>query len=207
MLHRSGRTSWRRFAVVLVPSLAAAAALGIGMAQGALAVSFFISGQRFQLAADTLRGRDVSIYPMVDVTRKGALVPVVVLGFRHAQINRLCLSVIIPIPVLGPYTLVVTGGIGRPVEAANLFIDATSVAAAQADTNNIDIGIAAGAVTKGPINPQDRKSRWFDPNVFAQQAQSVVLKNVRVITVANSAGILNIPNFTMRVEQGDQPCF
>ncbi|TFV29633.1 hypothetical protein E4K10_48335 [Streptomyces sp. T1317-0309] len=56
-----------------------------------------------------------------------------------------------------------TGGIGRPVEAANLFIDATSVAAAQADTNNIDIGIAAGAVTKGPINPQDRKSRWFDP--------------------------------------------
>ncbi|MFE6555622.1 hypothetical protein ACFVHS_45810 [Streptomyces sp. NPDC057746] len=81
MLHRSGRTSWRRFAVVLVPSLTAAAALGIGMAQGALAASFLISGQRFQLAADTLSGRGVSIYPMVDVTRKGTLVPVVVLGF------------------------------------------------------------------------------------------------------------------------------
>ncbi|MFD0502209.1 hypothetical protein ACFQ0G_52590 [Streptomyces chiangmaiensis] len=55
MLHRSGRTCWRRFAAVLVPSLAAVAALGIGMAQGALAASFFISGQRFQVAADTLR--------------------------------------------------------------------------------------------------------------------------------------------------------
>ncbi|GAA3909433.1 DUF6230 family protein [Streptomyces lannensis] len=207
MLHRSGRTSWRRFGAILVPSLAAAAALGIGMAQGALAASFLISGQRFQLSADILSGRGVSIYPMVDVTRKGALVPVVVLGFRHAQINRLCLSVVIPIPVLGPYTLVVTGGTGRPVEAANLFIDATSVAAAQANTKNIDIGVAAGAVTKGPINPKDRNSRWFDPNVFAQQAQSVVLKNVRVISVATSAGTLNVPNFRMRVEQGNNPCF
>ncbi|MEW2472143.1 MULTISPECIES: DUF6230 family protein, partial [unclassified Streptomyces] len=41
----------------------------------------------------------------------------------------------------------------------------------------------------------------------AQQATSVVLENVRVISVATSAGTLNVPNFRMRVEQGNNPCF
>ncbi|MFD0502210.1 DUF6230 family protein [Streptomyces chiangmaiensis] len=144
---------------------------------------------------------------MVDVTRKGTLVPVVVLGFRHAQIGGLCLSVVIDVPLLGPFTLLLTGGDGRRVEAANLFIDATSVVAVQADTDDIDIGVAAGAVTKGPVNPKDRNSRWFDPDVFAQQAQSVVLSDVRVISVAVSAGTLNVPNLALHIKQGSHRCF
>ncbi|MEU6097307.1 DUF6230 family protein [Streptomyces sp. NPDC047079] len=207
MLHRSGRTCWTRFAAVLLPAVAAAAALGIGMAQGALAASFLISGQRFQITADTLRGRGASIYPLVDVTRKGALVPVVVLGFRHAEISRLCLSVELPVPMLGPYTLRLTSADGRRVEAANLFIDVTSVRAEQAHADDIDIGVAAGAVRKGPIDPGDRNSRFFDPNVFAQQAESVVLNDVRATSVATSAGTLNIPGLDLRIEQGRHRCF
>lgn len=92
MLHRAGRTSWKRFAAVLVPSVMAAAALGIGMAQGALAASFLISGQKFQVALDTLDVRGLSIYGMVDVTRKGTLVPVVVTGASRAEISGLCQS-------------------------------------------------------------------------------------------------------------------
>lgn len=110
MSHGCGRTRWKRFALVLVPSTAAAAALGIGMAQGALAASFFISGDRFQFAADTLTTRGTSIYGMVDVTREGRRVPVVVTGARHATIKRLCESVAVEIPVLGLYTLRLTGG-------------------------------------------------------------------------------------------------
>ncbi|MEV6025686.1 DUF6230 family protein [Streptomyces sp. NPDC052036] len=207
MLYRSGRTCWKRFATVLLPAVAAAAALGIGMAQGALAASFFISGQEFELAADQLRGRGVSIYPLVDVTRKGTLVPVVVLGFNHADITNLCVSVVLPIPVLGPYTLLLTSSDRQKAEAANLFIDAISVKASQANAGDIDIGVAAGAIRKGPINPGDRKSRFFDPDVFASQANTVVLTHVRAISVAASAGTLNVPGFELQIEPGSHRCF
>ncbi|MFD7445004.1 DUF6230 family protein [Streptomyces sp. NPDC059909] len=201
-----GRTRWKRFAAVLVLSSTAAAALGIGMAQGALAASFLISGRKFQVTADTLDARGLSIYGMVDVAKNGTLVPVVVNGFRHAKISGLCQSVVVPIPVLGPYTLRLTGGNDGRAVAKNLFIDATSVSVGQADLDELDIGVAIGAVTKGPINPDDRDSRFFDPDGVAQQAESVSLTDVRVTAVALSAATFNIPDLRLRVEQGNREC-
>ncbi len=37
-----GGTRWKRFAVVMVPSVAATAAIGVALAQGALAASFSV---------------------------------------------------------------------------------------------------------------------------------------------------------------------
>ncbi|MDF6040692.1 DUF6230 family protein [Streptomyces sp. JH14] len=207
MSHRSGRTSWKRFAAVLVPGVTAATVLGIAMAQGALAASFFVSGQRFQVTADTLRSRGVSIYGMVDVSRAGTLVPVVVIGARNATISGLCQSVVAPVPVLGPYTLRFTGGEQRPVEARDLFLDVTSASVGQANLDGLDIGVAAGAVTKGPISPEDRNSQFFDPNGFAQQAVSSTLTDVRVTAVAVTAATFNVPDFGVRLEQGRHECF
>ncbi|MET7861094.1 DUF6230 family protein [Streptomyces sp. NPDC005318] len=207
MSHRSGRTCWKRFAAVLVPGVTAATVLGIAMAQGALAASFFISGQRFQVAVDTLRSRGVSIYGMVDVSRAGALVPVVVIGARNATISGLCQSVVVQVPVLGPYTLRLTGGEQRPVEARDLFLDVTSATVGQANLEGLDIGVAAGAVTKGPISPEDRNSQFFDPNGFAQQAVSSTLTDVRVTAVAVTAATFNVPDFGVRLKQGRHECF
>ncbi|MFE7775288.1 DUF6230 family protein [Streptomyces sp. NPDC057445] len=207
MSHAFGRTRWKRFAAVLVPAVATAAALGIGMAQGALAASFFISGEKFQISADTIDVRGLSIYGMVDVPRKGTPVPVAVNGFRHAKISGLCQSVVVPIPVLGPYTLRLTGGDRSQVEADNMFIDATSLSVGNAKLKDIDIGVAAGAISKGPINPGDRNSRFFDPNGVAQQAVSAVLTDVRATAVAVSAATLNVPDLNLRLEQGRHECF
>ncbi|MGW1889094.1 DUF6230 family protein [Streptomyces sp. NPDC002004] len=207
MLHRSGRTRWKRFAAVLVSCAVATTALGIAMAQGALAASFFISGQRFQFAADTLNIRGLSIYSMVDVTRRGSLVPVVVTGARHAKISGLCESVVVDIPALGPYTLRLTGGDRSRAEAQNMFIDATSVAAGQADLDSIDVGVAAGAVTEGPIAPGDRHSRFFDPDGIAQQAEAASLTDVQATVVAFSAGTFTIPGLDVRVRAGRHECF
>ena len=205
MSHGCGRTRWKRFALVLVPSTAAAAALGIGMAQGALAASFFISGHRFQFAADTLTTRGTSIYGMVDVTREGRHVPVVVTGARYATIKRLCESVAVEIPVLGLYTLRITGG--DRAEARDIFIDATALSAGRAILNDLDVGVAAGSVTKGPIAPGDRNSGLFDPNGFAQQATSATLTDVRVDAVAISAATLSVPDLTVSLKQGSHRCF
>ncbi|MER5543336.1 DUF6230 family protein [Streptomyces sp. NPDC001118] len=206
MSHRAGKTRWRRFAAVLVPSVAACAALGIAMGQGALAASFLISGQKFQVTADKLTARGLSIYGMLDVTRQGERVPVQVTGSRHTTITRLCQSVLIEVPVLGPQTLKITGGNERPVEASNLFLDTTFQSAGQADFKGLDQGIAQGQISKGPINPGDGNSRLFDPNGFAQQATSVTLTDVHVTAVALSAGTFNIPGLRVQIERGRHEC-
>ncbi|MER6074525.1 DUF6230 family protein [Streptomyces sp. NPDC001817] len=207
MVHHAGRTCWRRFAAVLIPGIAATAALAVAMAQGALAASFFISGQRFQVAADTLTMRGFSLYGMVDVPKKGSPVPVMVIGARHATVSGLCQSVVVDIPVLGPQTLRLTGGNERPAEATNLFIDATSEFIGQANFKGIDTGVAQGAITKGPINPGDRDSRFFDPNGVGQQATSARLTNVRVTAIAVSAGTFSIPGLFEQLKQGRHECF
>jgi hypothetical protein len=206
-LQHAGRTCWRRFAAALIPGLVASAALAIAMAQGVLAASFFISGQRFQVAADTLTMHGFSLYGMVDVPRKGKPVPVMIVGARHATVSGLCQSVVVDIPVLGPQTLRLTGGNEHPAEATNLFIDATSETVGQANFSGSDTGIAQGAINKGPVNPGDRDSRFFDPNGVGQQAVSATLTNVRVTAVAVSAGTFNIPGLHQQVEQGRHECF
>ncbi|WP_369391541.1 DUF6230 family protein [Streptomyces sp. CG1] len=206
MSHRAGKTRWRRFTAVLVPSVAACAALGIAMGQGALAASFLISGQKFQVTADTLTSRGLSIYGMVDVTRQGKRVPVEVTGSRHSTISGLCQSVVVEVPVLGPQTLKITGGNKRPVEASNLFLDTEFQSAGEADFRGLDQGIARGEITKGPINPGDKNSPFFDPNGFGQQATSVTLTDVHVTAVALSAGTFNIPGLRVQIEQGRHAC-
>lgn len=206
MSHRVGRTRWRRFAAVLVTGVAASAVLGIAMGEGALAASFLISGQTFQITADTMTIRGYSTYSMVDVTAEHELVPVTVTGARHATIDNLCQSIVVAIPVLGDYTLKLTGGKERPVEATNLFIDATTETAAQANFRNIEIGVAQGAITDGPVSPGDRKSRYFDPNGIGQQATSVVLTDVDVTAVATSAVTFNIPGLSAVLKQGSHEC-
>ncbi|MFF1568644.1 DUF6230 family protein [Streptomyces sp. NPDC058293] len=206
MSHHVGRTRWRRFAAVLVPCFAVCAGLGIAMAQGALAASFLISGQKFKVTADTLTVRGLSIYPMVDVTKKHELVPVLVTGARHATLSDLCQSFQVDIPMLGTYTLTLTGGDERPAEASNLFLDATFEAAGQANFRGIDIGIAQGAITKGPINPGDRDSRFFDPSGIGQQATSVTLTDVSVTAVALTAATFDIPDLRVQIKQGDHEC-
>ncbi|MEU8935936.1 DUF6230 family protein [Streptomyces sp. NPDC048409] len=206
MSHRAGRTRWRLFGVVLVPAVAACATVGIGMAQGVLAASFFVSGEKFQVTADSLTARGVSLYSMIDVTRKRELIPVVVTGFRHATISGLCEAITVDVPVLGTQTLLISGGDKRLVGATDLFLDATAEAAAQANFTGLDIGVAQGAISKGPVRSGDRDSRFFDPDGVGLQSTSVTLTDVRVNTVAVSAGTLNIPGLRIRIESGARSC-
>ncbi|MER7834799.1 DUF6230 family protein [Streptomyces sp. NPDC096040] len=206
MPHRAGRTRWRLFAVILVPAVAACATVGIGMAQGVLAASFFISGRKFQVTADSLTARGFSLYGMIDVTRKHELVPVMVSGFRHATVSGLCQSVVVDVPLLGTQTLRLTGGDHRLAEASDLFLDATVDAAGDANFTGLDIGVAQGALTKGPVRSGDRDSRFFDPDGVAQQAVSATLTDVRVNAVALSAGTFHIPDLRVRLQPGNHAC-
>jgi ABC-type uncharacterized transport system permease subunit len=63
-----GRTRWRRFAIAVVPSLAAVAAIVALTAEGAIAASFSISGTQFEVSADSLNGTGFQQFATVDAT-------------------------------------------------------------------------------------------------------------------------------------------
>ncbi|MFD0385951.1 DUF6230 family protein [Streptomyces stramineus] len=145
-----GGTRWRRFAVVMVPSVAATAAIGVAVAQGALAASFSVSGQQFKVQAGELVGQDFVQYGALDKNKSGAH-PVAVVGLKSATISNLCQSVVIPIPMLNKdVSMKLSAGGGKDkVTAQTLYIDA-DVLKADATFKDIDIGVPVDGSTKGP---------------------------------------------------------
>ena len=146
----TGRTSWRRFAVLCVPGFATIAALAIALANGALAASFAVSGQQFKVSADSLDGDGFAQYGSVDRNARGELIPVAVTAIKTAEMNSLCQSVVTKLPVIGSISLNLTAGTGKkPVKASDLFVDATQLSG-NAGFNNIEIGRDASTLDKGP---------------------------------------------------------
>ncbi|MFC9625908.1 DUF6230 family protein [Streptomyces sp. NPDC056930] len=207
-----GGTRWKRFALVMVPSVVATAAVGVGLAQGALAASFSVSGQSFKVHADKLVGHNFVQYGSVatgmDPKGENGAHAVAVSGFSDATITNMCQSVVTPnLPFgLGTVTLQLNAGTNpkKPVRATNLYLDV-----AELDTDayfeNIDIGVAAGdmgkpgiqAGTKGPVNP----------NGFAQRAETAVLKDVKQRAWATTAGTFRLSNLSLRLHSGVKECY
>ncbi|MFF4018355.1 DUF6230 family protein [Streptomyces sp. NPDC001843] len=201
-----GGTRWKRFAVVMVPSVAATAAIGVALAQGALAASFSVSGQDFKVHADKLVGYDFTQYGAIDTGKgldgKDQAHPVAVSAFDHANITNMCQSVVTPIPFLGKnVTLKLTAGDkGTDVTAKNLYIDVANLDAKTADFEDMDIGVAAGSAKMKP--KADEKTNPFG---FAQQADKATLTDVHQTAWATTAGTFSLSNLHMELNWGDGP--
>ncbi|MFC7266950.1 DUF6230 family protein [Streptomyces lutosisoli] len=204
-----GGTRWKRFAVVMVPSVAATAAIGVALAQGALAASFSVSGQSFKVTADRLDGTGFVQYGAIDsgynLDGTKTAHPVAVSGFKTASLTNMCQSVVTPnIPLLGSVSLTLkAGGNGTPVEAENLYVDIEDLEA-NAVFHGIDIGVAAGSATKGP---GISKGDTANPYGFAQQADSATLTDVKQTAWATTAGTFKLSGLKMSVSKGVKECY
>ncbi|MEV0961308.1 DUF6230 family protein [Streptomyces sp. NPDC049910] len=205
-----GGTRWKRFAVVMVPSVAATAAIGVGLAQGALAASFAVSGQEFKVSTDSLTGKGFAQYGGVDMGYKNVaegdeqvLHPVAISAFKDASIRGMCQSVVTDVPLLGKITLKLKAGGGKEaVRATNLYLDVTELDA-DAEFKNIDIGVAAKNtddpdIGKGPAV----KDKTIMQNGFAQQAEEVTLTGVKQKAWATTAGTFKLSGLSMRLHKG-----
>ncbi|MER5491223.1 DUF6230 family protein [Streptomyces sp. LE64] len=198
-----GGTRWRRFAVVMVPCVAASVAIGVALSQGALAASFSVSGQRFTLSAAEVDGTGYVQYAAVD-SSGSAQHPVAVIGLEDARITDLCQSVVVPVGVFGDLSVKLTAGRpGTPQVVANrLYLDAEEFRA-DATFRKVDIGVSVDGTTKGPgPAPGDR----YEPGSFAQQAESVLFTDVRQRARAATAGTLKLSGMVMRVQRGAHEC-
>ncbi|MFE5912422.1 DUF6230 family protein [Streptomyces wedmorensis] len=212
-----GGTRWKRFAVVMVPSVAATAAIGVGLAQGALAASFAISGQEFKVSTDKLEGTEFVQYGSVakgkklDGTPFGA--PVAVSGFDTAKITNMCQSVVTPVPGLGDITLRLEAGTqgasdpDKRVDAKELYLD-VSYLEADAEFKQIDIGVAAGSLPKYKEGQGIQPNTQANENGFAQRADSVTLTKVKQKAWATTAATFKLPDLSLSLHRGtSKECF
>ncbi|MFF3562034.1 DUF6230 family protein [Streptomyces sp. NPDC002574] len=198
----SGRTSWKRLALVMVPTLATAGALVATMASGALATSFGVSatsfpvaGESFQIASTRLEGDGFVQFGVVDRGRDG-LYPEALSGIRSATLHHLCQSVVQNVPLLGPVTLRFTS---TPAHADRLIANAHDLRG-DAVFQNINIGQDAGTV-RGVPGVQGT------PGTFGEQASSVVIGDLRQTTRSISAATFRLPDLHLTVRRGDHSCF
>jgi hypothetical protein len=197
----------------MVPSVAAAACVGVGLAQGALAASFSVSGQQFKVKAGHLHGEGFAQYGGIDTVYKTTEgkekvpVPVAISSFDTATITKMCQSVATPIPLIGKtvYLRLEAGNTpGKPVEAKNLYIDVAQLDA-DAEFKNIDIGVAVKDKTRGPDVKQGENVL---PGGFAQQAESADLTKVEQTAWATSAGTFTLNGLSMKLGMNkEMECF
>lgn len=196
----AGQVRWRRFAVLAVPGIALTAGLGIALAQGALAASFAVSGQQFKVSATSLTGKGFAQYGSVDVNARDELIPVAVTAIKEAELKSLCQSVVTSLPVIGDISLNLTAGQKAPVEATNLFVDATQLSG-NAEFTNIEIGRDASTLDKGPEGAQGMQ------DLFSQQADTIRITDLRQTAWATNAGTFKLSGLNMKVSKGKKECF
>lgn len=182
-----GRTSWRRFAALMLPATAVAGAIVFGMANGAIAASFAVSGQTFKVSASRLEGEGFKQYGGIVTERQsGAEHPVAVSGIDRAKLYDLCQSVKVPnLPVV---LTINAGGGGDPATATNLLLDITQLEG-DATFTNIDIGVDASEV-------------GGEPGSFAQRSDSVVITDLKQVAWSTSAGTFNLKGLKLKVKAG-----
>ncbi len=200
-----GRTSLKRLGIVMVPTVIAAGALTVAMANGAIAASFAVSGQQFVLTADHIHGNGFVNYGTVlnadQPNAKAGAIPAAISAFHDATITNLCQSVVTNLPVIGPVTLTIKAGAGKdPVSATDLTIAMQQLNAGTATFNNINIGQDASTLT-GSANGAVGQA-----GLFGQQATSADLDGVHQVANSTNAGSFTLHDMSMGVSLGNNPC-
>lgn len=194
-----GRTNWRRFAIAAGVPAVVAGGLVLGVATGALAASFSVSGKPFKLSADKLVGTGFTQYSGT-LDKVGAPKSVVAAksGIASATLTNLCQTV-----AVGPVVLRIEAGKDpdHPVEATDLLISMSELSG-DAEFKNIDIGQDASTLGK------DGLAEHGDAGGFGQQADSVVIDNLHQVAYATSASTFKLTGMSLKLHVGDgKECF
>ena len=183
----TGRTRWRRFGVAMIPGLVGAFALGFAVYQGALAVSFAVSGTQFKVSSSRLEGTGFQQFGGLDHEANGTPHPVVVSVIGDATLDDLCQSVRVSIPGLGSAVVKINAGAGaKEVHATNLVVDATQLSG-DATFTTMAIGRDAGQMTG---NSQLA-------GAFGQSASSVVIENLQQTAWATTAAEFTLAGLSL----------
>jgi hypothetical protein len=186
-----------RILIAAVPVAVAATVVLGGVAQGAVPVSFAISGSQFKISATALDGTGFSQYAGVTNDSKGAPHQVAIANIANATLTNMCQSVTSDTPLGKVGVKITAGGDGKPVVAQGLQIGMTDLKG-DAKFTNIRIGIDASTVNTTP------KGSAGD---FAQDSDGVNITNLQQISWSTTAAIFELNGMHVALTNGDDECF
>jgi hypothetical protein len=191
----AGRTRWRRFAAVMGVSAVVAGGLVFGMANGAVAASFSISGQQFKVGAEHLHGDGFAQFSGLDLTADGkTAIPVASSYIQSATLTKMCQSVDVTSKLL-PFKIVLRieagGGKDAPATATDLLIGMTELSG-DATFKKMTIG----------ADGQQVSGNAALAGTFAQKADSVDIDNLQQKAYSTTAGTFVLKGLNMKVLTG-----
>ncbi|MGW4214329.1 DUF6230 family protein [Lentzea sp. NPDC004789] len=175
---RAGHTSWRRFLVIVAPTVAAATGLVCGIANGAVPVSF-ANATPFRVTVERIDANGFGFTPGMS-QQTGALA--IRTSLSGATVTGMCQSQTVELPVIGAVTMKVTA---KTVHATNLVIDAHS-ASGQLDLQKLVIG------------PTD--------SVTGYRSDAAVLEKVTIEAGSATAGTFAADDVNITIRPGAAPC-
>jgi hypothetical protein len=194
---RFTRSHAGRLTLTAIPVAAAVTLLTAGVAQGAVPVSFAVSGSQFQISASQLDGTGFSQYAGVAKDTAGAEHAVAIANIASATLHDLCQSVVAETPLGKVGVLITAGGGDAPAAASDLQIGMTGLKGDSSFTN-IRIGVDASTVhtaAKGSAGD------------FAQDADSVKITNLQQTAWSTQASVFTLTGMTLKLTDGSKGCF
>lgn len=186
-----------RIILVAVPAALAAGLLMGGVAEGAVPVSFAVSGSQFQIGASKLEGTGFSQYAGVAKDTEGKEHQVAIANIKSATLSDLCQSVVTETPLGKVGVLIKAGGGNSPASASDLQIGMTGLKG-DAAFGNIRIGVDASTVNTAA------KGSAGD---FAQDSGSISITNLQQTAWSTQASVFTLTGMSMDLTDGSKGCF
>lgn len=185
-----------RIVLAAVPvAIAATVVLG-GVANGAVPVSFAISGSQFKISASELDGTSFSQYAGVTKDDKGGAHQVAIANIGDATLTNMCQSVVSDTPLGKVGVKITAGGGGNPVQAKGLQIGMTDLKG-DATFTDIRIGLDASTV---------RTDAKGSPGDFSQDSQGIKITSLQQTAWSTTAAVFTLNGMHVQLTNGDE-CF
>lgn len=186
-----------RVALAAIPVAVASSVLLGGVAQGAVPVSFAISGNTFKIAADKLEGDGFSQYAGQATASDGTEHPAAIANIKEAKLHNLCQTVVQDTP-LGKVGLKITAGTseGAPAEATDLQIGMTDLSGT-ATFRDIRIGVDASKVNTAAKG---------DQGDFAMDSDSIDIDGLQQVSWSTQAAVFKLTDLNLKLTDGEE-CF
>ena len=185
-----------RIAMVAIPTGVVSAMLMGGVAQGAVPVSFAISGTQFKTSSTELDGTGFSQYSGVAKDAEGAEHAVVTANIKNASLENLCQSAVQETPLGKVGILIKAGGKGEPATAKDLQIGMTGLEG-DASFKNIRIGVDAS-----DVNTKEKGSKGD----FSQDADTVNIKDLKQDSWSTTASVFTLKDMSLKLTDGSEQC-
>ena len=185
-----------RVVIAAVPVGIAASLVMTGVANGAVPVSFAVSGSQFKIAAASLDGTAFSQYAGVAAETNGTPHPVAISNIGTASLSDLCQSVVTDTPLGKVGLLISAGGGGNPATATDLQIGLTDLQG-DATFGKIRIGVDASTVNTPAKG---------EAGGFAQDADTIKITGLKQTAWSTQAGVFTLNGLHLQLTNG-QECF